>query len=159
MMSVAGRVLLLAIGGNTSLSTRARTQMDDPFLGQLYVMSIGDHLSDVEKAKLAPSLWRVSALMLPGADSRVCRQWVASKLIADLEEVDMWLHAAGVAWPPAPPRPKRIHSRMYRAPKPRQESQPGSADADHTRRQADQHGISSEELPPFELGELPPLDT
>jgi hypothetical protein len=35
--------------------------MDDPFLGQLYVMNVEDHLSDDEKAALAPSLWRVSA--------------------------------------------------------------------------------------------------
>jgi hypothetical protein len=98
--------------------------MDDPFLGQLYVMSVGDHLSDVEKAKLAPSLWRASALVLPGSDSRVRRQCVASKLVVDVDDVNIWLHAAGIVWPPAPPRPKRTGSRMYRPPKPRQDSQP-----------------------------------
>jgi hypothetical protein len=67
-------------------------------------------------------LWRASALVLPGADSRVRRQWVASKLVVDVDDVNIWLHAAGIVWPPAPPRPKRTDSRMYR--KPRQDSQP-----------------------------------
>jgi hypothetical protein len=127
--------------------------MVDPFLDQLYVMSIGDHLSNVEKAKLAPSLWRVSALILPGADSRVRRQWVASKLVVDLEDVNVWLHAVGIVWPPAPPRPKRIHSRMYRAPKPRQESKPARARKESARRQADQLSV---QWPPFELPSFVP---
>jgi hypothetical protein len=104
-------------------------------------------LSPADRTEMVMQLYRFAP---PWDGEKSQRLWVAARLGIPLRAVSKILWRQGVRWPQVPRRRFTKHGL--------QDSPPATASIDHTQRQVDERGISSEELPTLDLGELPAFE-